>query len=320
MNQKLDVNLIDRHLKALAQSKETIKTGIVYPCSADSLVGALEAGRERIIDPVLIGPKKRILKLAENSGFNIESLEIIDIESEAEASLKAVQMAAQGDVEALMKGSLHTDELMKEVVKSANGLKTPRRISHVFVLADENYHKPFVITDAAINIAPDLATKRDIVQNAVDFLCAISEFPTTPKVAVLAAVEVVNPAMNSTIDAACLCKMADRGQIKGCIIDGPLAFDNAISKNAAQIKGIVSSVAGDADILLTPDLESGNMLAKQLALLGNASIAGVVLGAKVPIMLTSRADNVESRVGSCMLAVLLAHAKRENRLNYTKAV
>jgi phosphotransacetylase len=218
-----------------------------------------------------------------------------------------------------MKGSLHTDELMTEVVKHGNGLRTERRISHVFAVADENYHKPFFITDAAINITPDLLTKRDIVQNAVDLLVGICEVPCTPKVAVLAAVETVNPAMQSTVDAACLCKMADRGQITGAIVDGPLAYDNAVSKEAAVIKGIHSQVAGDADIFLAPDLEVGNMLAKQLILMGNASSAGIILGARVPIMLTSRADGVQSRIGSCALAVLMADARRNNYLNLAEA-
>jgi len=218
-----------------------------------------------------------------------------------------------------MKGSLHTDELMAEVVKHDGGLRTERRISHVFAMADENYHKPFYITDAAINIVPDLLTKKDIVQNAVDLLIGISEHKFTPKVAVLAAVETVNPEMRSTIDAACLCKMADRRQIVGAIIDGPLAFDNAISAKAAKIKGIHSLVSGDADIFLVPDLEAGNMLAKQLILLGRASAAGIVLGARVPIILTSRADSVESRIGSCALAVLMADAMHNGRLTFVKA-
>jgi phosphotransacetylase len=230
-----------------------------------------------------------------------------------------VRSAASGEVEALMKGSLHTDELMSEVVKHDSGMRTERRISHVFAMADENYHKPFFITDAAVNITPDLIAKKDIVQNAIDLLVGISEQPIVPKVAVLSAVETVNPAMQSTVDAACLCKMADRQQITGAILDGPLAYDNAISKEAADIEGIRSQVAGDADIFLTPDLEAGNMLAKQLILLGKASAAGIVLGARVPIILTSRADGVESRVGSCALAVLMANARRNNRSASLKA-
>ncbi|MDE3061369.1 MAG: bifunctional enoyl-CoA hydratase/phosphate acetyltransferase, partial [Pseudomonadota bacterium] len=251
--------------------------------------------------------------------LDISAYPLVDVPHSHAAAAEAVQMAAHGEVEALMKGSLHTDELMGAVVQHDSGLRTERRISHVFAMADENYHKPFYITDAAMNIAPDLLTKKDIVQNAIDLIVGISDEPMTPKVAVLAAVEVVNPAMQSTIDAACLCKMAERGQITGAIIDGPLAFDNAISAEAAKVKGITSAVAGDADIFLVPDIESGNMLAKQLILLGGASAAGIVLGARLPIILTSRSDGVASRIGSCALAVLMANAMREGRLTFAKA-
>ena len=264
--------------------------------------------------PVLVGPRVKIMAIAKAQKLNISTYELVDVPHSHAAAAKAVQMAAVGEVEALMKGSLHTDELMGEVVKYDSGLRTERRISHIFALADENYHKPFFITDAAINIAPDLLTKLDIVQNAVDLVVDISEVPFTPKVAVLAAVETVNPAMQSTVDAACLCKMADRGQITGAIVDGPLAYDNAVSKEAAKIKGIRSQVAGDADIFLVPNLEAGNMLAKQLILLGNALSAGIILGARVPIMLTSRADGVQSRIVSCALAVLMKNARRNTCL------
>jgi phosphotransacetylase len=313
MRQKLDVNRITKHLLARAKTKPKIRTAIVHPCSHDTLLGAIEAAREGLIEPVLVGPYAKIQTLAKEQKLNISAYKVVDVPHSHAAAIQAVQMAAIGEVAALMKGSLHTDELMSEVVKHDSGLRTERRISHVFAMADENYHKPFFITDAAINIAPDLVTKKDIVQNAIDLLVGLSEQPIVPKVAVLSAVETVNPAMQSTIDAACLCKMADREQIRGAILDGPLAYDNAISKKAAHIKGIHSQVAGDADIFLTPDLESGNMLVKQLILLGNASAAGIVLGARVPIMLTSRADGVESRIGSCALAVLMADA-RHNQL------
>lgn len=319
MSQKLDIDLINKHFLARAKARPKIKTAVVHPCSHDALLGAIEAAREGLIDPVLVGPKTKIIAIAKEQKIDISAYKLVDTPHSHAAAAQAVQMAARGEVEALMKGSLHTDEMMGAVVQRDSGLRTERRISHVFVMADENYHKPFYITDAAMNIAPDLLTKKDIVQNAVDLLAGISEKPVTPKVAVLAAVEVVNPAMQSTIDAACLCKMADRGQITGAIIDGPLAFDNAISAEAAKVKGITSAVAGDADIFITPDIESGNMLAKQLILLGGASAAGIVLGARLPIILTSRSDSVASRIGSCALAVLMADAMRSGKLTFAKA-
>jgi phosphotransacetylase len=319
MPQQLDISRVEKHLLARARTKPRITTAIVHPCSHDALLGAIEAAREGFIEPVLIGPQSKIQAIAMKQELDISAYRLVDVPYSHAAAAKAVQMAASGEVEALMKGSLHTDEMMSEVVKHDSGLRTDRRISHVFAMADENYHKPFFITDAAVNITPDLIAKKDIVQNAIDLLVGISEQPVVPKVAVLSAVETVNPAMQSTVDAACLCKMADRQQITGAILDGPLAYDNAISKEAADIKGIRSQVAGDADIFLTPDLEAGNMLAKQLILLGKASAAGIVLGARVPIILTSRADGVESRVGSCALAVLMADARRNNRFASLKA-
>jgi phosphotransacetylase len=224
------------------------------------------------------------------------------------AAARAVELARDGSVEALMKGSLHTDEMMTAIVSSASGLRTKRRVSHCFVMQTPHYPRPFIVTDAAINLAPDLAQKADIVRNAIDLAHVIGV--AEPKVAILAAVETVTPAMPATLDAAALCKMADRGQITGALLDGPLAFDNAVSLAAARTKGIVSDVAGQADILVVPDLESGNMLAKQLMYLGEAASAGIVLGAKVPVILTSRADSRESRIASCAIALMLAHRYR----------
>lgn len=302
-----------------AQALGPVRTAVVHPCSADALNGAVEAGRLGLIEPVLIGPLKKLMSLAEAEGIDLAAQTVVDVPHSHAAAEEAVRLAALGQVGALMKGSLHTDELMGAVVRRESGLRTERRISHVFVMNDDNYHKPFLITDAAINIAPDLLTKRDILQNAVDFLIGINATEIVPKVAVLSAVETVNPDMASTIDAACLSKMAERGQITRALVDGPLAFDNAISRMAADIKGIVSKVAGDADILLTPDLESGNMLAKQLLLLGGASSAGIVVGARLPIILNSRSDGMASRTGSAALAVLMADAMKSGRLSFTKA-
>ena len=318
MQNKLDVNLITKHFLDRAKSKPKISTAIVHPCSNDALQGAVDAAREGLIEPVLIGPRDKIMVIADEMKLDIRPYELADVPHSHAAAAKSIELAQTGAVEALMKGSLHTDELMGEVVKHDSGLRTERRISHVFALATENYPKPFFITDAAVNIAPDLLAKRDIVQNAVDFLNGIREKPAIPKVAILSAVETVNPAMQSTVDAACLCKMADRGQIQGAILDGPLAYDNAISLDAAKIKGIKSSVSGDADIFVTPDLESGNMLAKQLILLNGASSAGIILGTRIPVILTSRSDSVQSRIDSCALAVLMADAIRSGRLTYLK--
>jgi len=318
MQQKLNVGEITAHFLARAKTKPGIRTAVVHPCSHDALLGAIEAAREGLIEPILIGPCTKIEAVAKEQKLNISSYELVDVPHSHAAAAKAVELARDGHVEALMKGSLHTDELMSEVVNRDSGLRTERRISHVFAMATENYHKPFFITDAAVNIAPDLLAKKDIVQNAIDLLIGISEKKIVPKVAILGAVETVNPAMPSTVDAACLCKMLDRGQIQNAIMDGPLAYDNAISLEAAKIKGINSPVAGDADIFLAPDLECGNMLVKQLILLAGASSAGVILGARVPIILTSRSDGAESRIASCALAVLMADAKRNDRLTFLK--
>ena len=292
-----------------------VRTGIVHPVKANVISAAAEAASENLIVPVLIGPRARIDEAAQEADIDISSWEMVDTEHSHAAAEKAATAAAAGHLDALMKGSLHTDELLGAVVHPDSGLRTERRISHAFVMHIGSYPKPFVITDAAINIAPDLATKADIVQNAVNLWhVAIGTDDTLPKVAVLAAVETVNPKMAATLDAAALSKMADRGQITGAIVDGPLAFDNAISPEAAREKGIVSPVAGQADILVVPEIEAGNMLAKQLSFLGGADAAGIVLGARVPIILTSRADNQRARLLSCALAVLLAEARRTGRI------
>ena len=279
--------------------------GVVHPCDALSLSGALDARAAGLITPVLIGPRARILAVAQANGLDISGIDIEDVPHSHAAAARAVELAAQGRVEALMKGSLHTDELMAAVVASGTGLRTKRRISHCYLMQTPAYPRPFIITDAAINIAPTLDDKADIVRNAIDLAHAIGV--AEPRVAILAAVETINPHMPATLDAAALCKMADRGQITGALLDGPLAFDNAVSMAAAHTKGIVSEVAGRADILVVPDLESGNMLAKQLEFMGSAASAGIVLGARVPIVLTSRADSRETRIASCAVAVLLAH-------------
>jgi phosphotransacetylase len=273
------------------------------------LSGAVEAFEHGLIVPFLVGPAASIKKIAASSGIDLGNIEIVDVPHSHAAAEKAVALVREGRAEILMKGSLHTDELMGAVVSRDGGLRTGRRISHVFLMDVPTYHKALLITDGAINIAPTLEDKVDICQNAIDL--AVSLGLERPKVAILAAVEIVTSKMPATIDAAALCKMADRGQIKNAILDGPLAFDNAISKEAAETKGIQSPVAGDPDILLAPDLEAGNMLAKQLSFLAKADSAGMVLGARVPIILTSRADSVRSRIASCAVAVLVAHARRK---------
>jgi phosphotransacetylase/acyl dehydratase len=277
-----------------------IKVAVVHPCDEISLMGAMEAKHKGVIEPILIGPIDKIKATAEQAGCSLANITIIDAQHSHAAAIIAVEEVNKNNVDAIMKGKLHTDELMEAIVNKNNGLRTERRMSHIFALDVPTYHKPLFITDAAINIVPDLNTKRDIVQNAIDLLHALG-IPE-PKVAILSAVETVNSKMLSTIDAASLCKMADRGQITGGILDGPLAFDNAISKVAAAAKDLVSNVAGDADILIAPDLEAGNMMAKQLIYLAGAESAGIVLGASVPIILTSRADGILSRLASCVLA------------------
>ena len=287
---------------------DPIPTAVAHPCEASALAGAIEAGEKNLITPILVGPASKIRDVASDARISLGSVRIVDAAHSHESAAKAVALVRSGEAELLMKGSLHTDELLGAVVARDTGLRTGRRISHVFIMDVPTYHKVLIVTDAAINIAPTLDDKVDICQNAIDLAQALGL--ERPNVAILAAVETVNSKMPSTIDAACLCKMADRGQIKGALVDGPLAFDNAISKQAAQIKGITSEVAGNPDILLVPDLEAGNILAKQLSFLANADSAGLVLGARVPIILTSRADSVRSRIASCGVAVLAAHARR----------
>src|SRR5436190_4004913 len=291
------------------RSLAPVPTAVAYPCEESALAGPVQAAKYKLIVPILVGPAAKIHETARAAGIDITGLEIVDVPDAHAAAEKAVALVREGRAEVLMKGSLHTDELLSAVVSREKGLRTGRRISHAFLMDVPTYHKVLVVTDAAINIAPALEDKVDICQNAIDL--AISLGVAKPKVAILAAVETVTSKMPATLDAAALCKMAERGQIKGGLLDGPLAFDNAISKDAARIKGIVSRVAGDPDILLAPDLEAGNMLAKQLSFLANADSAGLVLGARVPIILTSRADSLRSRIASCAVAVLTAHARRQ---------
>ena len=293
------------------RSMKPLKTAVVHPVDEASLMGAVEAAREELMEPVLIGPEAKIRQAAAAHNIDISGFEIVSTEHSHAAAAKAVAMARSGEVEALMKGALHTDELMHEVVASDTGLRTSRRISHVFAIDAPAYPRALFITDAAVNIFPTLIDKRDIVQNAIDLVTALGII--TPRVAILSAVETVSPDIRSTLDAAALCKMADRGQITGGILDGPLAFDNAVSVEAARTKGIVSPVAGQADILVVPDLEAGNMLAKQLVYLADAEMAGIVLGARVPIILTSRADNTVARLGSSAIALILARSRLARR-------
>ncbi len=293
-----------RQLLELVRGFKPLRTAVVHPCDEASLVGAVEAAREKLIEAVLIGPEEKIRRAAEQANVDLAGFEIVNAQHSHAAAVLGVAMAREGKVEALMKGALHTDELMSAVVDGALGLRTARRITHVFAIDAPNYPRPMFITDAAVNIYPTLLDKRDIVQNAIDLVRALGII--TPRVAILSAVETVSPDIRSTIDAAALCKMADRGQITGGILDGPLAFDNAVSEEAALTKGIVSQVSGRAEILVAPDLEAGNMLAKQLEYLADAEMAGIVLGARVPIMLTSRADNTRSRLGSCAIGLALA--------------
>ena len=296
-------------LIARCQALAPIATAVAHPCEETALAGAVEAGTMGLISPILVGPEAKIRSIAAQHGFDLGACRIVDAPHSHASAAKAVELVRKGEAELLMKGSLHTDELLGAVVARETGLRTGRRISHVFIMDVPTYHKVLVVTDAAINIAPVLEDKMDICQNAIDLVNALR--PGIPKVAILAAVETVTSKMPATIDAAALCKMADRGQIKGALVDGPLAFDNAISKEAARVKGIRSEVAGDPDVLLVPDLEAGNILAKQLTFLANADSAGLVLGARVPIILTSRADSVRSRIASCGVAMLAAHARRQ---------
>ncbi len=304
---KLIVNEPYRHYRGMiarANLKPAVKTAIAWPCDEVSLGGAIQAFKDKLIVPVLVGSETLIRKVAATLELDLTGIQIVDVPHSKTAAVKAVELARNGEVQMLMKGSLHTDELMGAVVSREGGMRTGRRISHVFALDVPSYHKTLYVTDAAINIQPDLETKISILQNAIDMMNTLEV--VNPKVAILSAVEQINPAIPSTLDAAALCKMVDRGQITGAIVDGPLAFDNAISSDAARIKKIKSPVAGDPDLLMVPNLEAGNILFKQLQYLAGALAAGVVVGAKVPVVLTSRADGELARMASCALGVLLA--------------
>jgi phosphate acetyltransferase len=299
-----------KYERLIARAKEVpaATTVVVHPCDESSLRGAVEAAEAGIIVPILVGPAAKISAVAREHNLDIGRFRVVDVPHSHAAAAKGVELVRESAGELLMKGSLHTDELMREVTSGQTGLRTARRISHVFVMDVPTYSETLFITDAAINIFPDLDAKHDIVQNAIDLFTQVGL--GTPRVAILSAVETVTAKIPSTIDAAALCKMADRGQITGGVLDGPLAFDNAIDPEAAKIKGIKSDVAGRAQILVVPDLEAGNMLAKNLTFLAKADAAGIVLGARVPIILTSRADTVRARMASCAAAVLYAHARR----------
>lgn len=286
-----------------AQALEPIVTAVAHPCSEAALSAAVQGFEQHLIVPVLVGPRARIEALAHEAGLDISRLKLVDTPHSHASAEAAVALVRTGEAGLLMKGSLHTDELLGAVVNKDMGLRTGRRLSHVFLMDVPAYHKLLMVTDAAINIVPSLEDKRDICQNAIDLAHAMGI--AQPKVAILSAVETVSPRIPSTIDAAALCKMAERDQITGGVLDGPLAMDNAISAEAARIKGIRSAVAGDPDILLMPDMEAGNILAKQLTFMSRAEAAGVVLGARVPVILTSRADSVRARLASCAVAVLM---------------
>ena len=298
-----------RRLLESAKALKPVTAAVAHPCDESSLSGAVDAAKLGLIKPILVGPRAKIEAVAKQFKLDIAGYELVDAPHSHAAAAKAVELVAQGKAEALMKGSLHTDELMAEVVRKDTGLRTARRISHCFVMDVPGHADALIISDAAVNIAPTLEDKVDIVQNAIDLAHALRVAEV--RVAILSAMETVNPKVPSTVEAAALCKMADRGQITGAILDGPLALDNAISLEAAEIKKIVSPVAGRANVLIVPDLEAGNMLAKSLSFLAGADAAGVVLGAKVPIILTSRADSVEARLASCAVAGFVAQARRE---------
>lgn len=289
--------------RVAAAQTQPLRTAVVHPVDASSLLGALDAWKARICEPILVGPSPKIHAAADAASADLTGLEIVDVPHSHAAAAKAVELVRAGETHALMKGALHTNELMAEIVKRDGGLRTERRMSHVFLISTAGYPKPLLISDGAINIAPDLAKKRWITQNAIDAARALGIDP--PKVAILSAIEEVDPVIPTTIDAAALCKMADRGQITGGILDGPLAFDLAVSKDAVAAKGIASQVAGDADILIVPTLEAGNMLAKQLDYLAGASAAGIVMGAAAPVILTSRSDGPDERVASCAFAAAI---------------
>lgn len=318
----LDANLLDdlryhprrafQNLIEKVREYEPIAMAVCHPCSRNALEGAIDAAEADLMIPILVGPAERIKTVADENGIDITPYEIVDTKHSHESAAKAVALCRSGSAEVLMKGSLHTDEIMGAVVKRETGLRTELRLSHVFIMDVPTYPKPLFVTDAAINIYPDLEDKVHIVKNAI--ILAHSLGIEAPKIAILSAVETINPKIPSTLEAAALCKMADRGQITGAIVDGPLAFDNAISKEAATIKGIQTPVAGKTDIFVVPDLEAGNMLAKQLQYLVNADAAGIVMGARVPIVLTSRADSPKARLASCAVAVAVAHARRQGKV------
>jgi phosphate acetyltransferase len=294
----------------MAKKEQTIKVAVAHPCDEVSLTGAMEARKIGLIEPILVGPTERIRAVAVKAGLDLAGVDLVDARHSHESAAKAVELVSTGKVEALMKGSLHTDELMAAAVSKQAGIRTARRISHCFVMDVPGHPEALIVTDAAINIAPTLEEKADIIQNAIDLAHALGEDQV--RVAILSAMETVTSKVPSTIEAAALCKMAERGQITGAILDGPLALDNAISPEAAAIKNIVSPVAGHANVLAVPDLEAGNMLAKSLSFLAGADAAGIVLGARVPIILTSRADSVITRLASCAVAVMVAAARRKS--------
>ena len=296
----------------MCSALDSPRTAVAHPCDESSLRAALVASQEELIEPVLVGPVARIRKIAEEFDLDISAFAIVDTPHSHASAAEAVRLVREGECEVLMKGSLHTDELMAEVIKSDSGLRTERRVSHAYVMDVPTYHKPIIISDAAVNIYPSLDEKVDICQNVIELAHILGI--ETPKVAIISAVETVTSKIQSTLDAAALCKMAQRGQIKGAILDGPLAFDNAISRKAADVKGIKSEVAGDPDIIIVPDLESGNMLAKQLTFMARAEAAGIVLGARVPIVLTSRADSLRTKLASCAVAALMANSYRTTKI------
>ncbi|NTU58709.1 MAG: phosphate acetyltransferase [Chlorobiaceae bacterium] len=313
---EIQIHTHDRYHEVMnaCASLPPLITAVVHPVDANALEAAAEAFRENLITPVLVGPYDRIREAAATAGIDLSAWQIVDVPHSHAAAEKAVELAFTDQIHAIMKGSLHTDEMLAPIVAPGSGLCRGRRLSHSYVMDAAGYHKWFIVTDAVVNIAPDLLAKADICRNAVDVWRSLCREERLPKIAVLAAIELINPKMQATIDAAALCKMAERGQIADCVIDGPLAFDNAIDRTAADNKHILSTVAGDPDILLTPDIEAGNILAKQLTFIDNADAAGIVMGARIPIILTSRADRLRTRLLSCAMAVLIAKARSEGRI------
>lgn len=313
---QIQAHRLDHFLRAACVGLPMLRLGVVHPVTAESLLAVAEASAEQQIKPVLFGPKQRILAAADSAGISLGQWQVIDTPHSHAAAAEAVSWARDHRVDALMKGALHSDELLAAIMERDSGLRCERRMSHVYLMDVPAYHKPLMITDAAINIAPDLLAKAEICQNAIDLWAVLfgNDGAHKPKVAVVAAVETVNAKMAATVDAAALSKMAERGQIRDADLDGPLALDNAISINAAREKGIISTVAGDADILLVPTIEAGNMVAKQLTFLGNADAAGIVLGARVPVILTSRADDRRTRLMSCALARLLVQGRQTGKI------